>query len=385
MGYGFEMQRCDILVVGGGVQGLWIARHASAAGASVILAERDVCGAGASGGVLGALMPHTPTGWNAKKQFQFDALVELGAELRSVAEETGIDTGYLRCGRIVPVRREGFLAEAERRIAASADVWRYADNAFPHAVEQAGRHDGWFAPQAGPFGVLYDGLSARLSPAATVAALRAAVSQTATIIEGWALAGYDPATGIAWSDAGERIAAGHIVLAAGHEGFKLMQQMIGRDLGVGIKGQAVVLSAEAPAGAPIIYDDGIYVVPHGGGRVAVGSTTEKSWDEPGTTDEQADRLLERARALCPVLRQAEVIASWAGVRPKCHERDPMVGRLPGPGEVYVAAGGYKITFGIAHRLAHWLVLRMAGEAEPFALPGSFAPEHHLNAADARRS
>jgi len=48
----------DLLIVGGGVQGLWIARSAILAGMSVALVEANVCGTGASGGLLGALMPH---------------------------------------------------------------------------------------------------------------------------------------------------------------------------------------------------------------------------------------------------------------------------------------------------------------------------------------
>ncbi|PZR70212.1 MAG: D-amino-acid oxidase, partial [Stutzerimonas stutzeri] len=63
----------DLIVVGGGVMGLWTALFAARQGLSVHLAERRTIGAGASGGVLGALMPHLPDRWNAKKAFQFAA------------------------------------------------------------------------------------------------------------------------------------------------------------------------------------------------------------------------------------------------------------------------------------------------------------------------
>ena len=78
----------DLLVAGGGVMGLWTALFAARAGMSVCLAERRHIGAGASGGVLGALMPHLPDRWNAKKAFQFDALVSLEAEIAALEGES---------------------------------------------------------------------------------------------------------------------------------------------------------------------------------------------------------------------------------------------------------------------------------------------------------
>jgi NADPH-dependent 2,4-dienoyl-CoA reductase/sulfur reductase-like enzyme len=44
----------DLVVVGAGVAGLWLALKAARAGLSVTLVERDRIGAGASGGFLGA-------------------------------------------------------------------------------------------------------------------------------------------------------------------------------------------------------------------------------------------------------------------------------------------------------------------------------------------
>jgi glycine/D-amino acid oxidase-like deaminating enzyme len=379
------MQRCDLLVVGGGVLGLWIARFAAKAGASVILADAAHCGAGASGGVLGALMPHTPTGWNVKKQFQFDALLALESHIRELESETSLDAGYRRCGRIIPIRKHGFLAEAERRGDASRAVWQGKCRQFMHGVYDSGHFGDWFAAEAAPFGLLHDDLSARLSPVRTVGALKASVLRLATVLEGWSFERFDGATHLARARTGKDIQAGHVVLAAGYQTFELLGALSGANLGSGVKGQAAVLAAELPDGAPIIYDDGVYIVPHDDGTVAVGSTTEKEWDDPAAVDEKAHRLVARARALCPLIADAPVLRYWAGVRPKCHERDPIVGFLPGQNPLYVATGGFKITFGIAHRLAECAVAELLGADAASSLPETFRPAHHLSAAGAHRS
>ncbi len=61
--------------------GLWAAFEAGKAGLKTVLIDVQGVGAGASGGLLGALMPHMPDRWSVKKQFQFDALVSLEARI----------------------------------------------------------------------------------------------------------------------------------------------------------------------------------------------------------------------------------------------------------------------------------------------------------------
>ena len=93
----------DMAVIGGGIVGLWTAYEAARQGRSATLIEKRTIGAGASGGLLGALMPHQPTGWNAKKEFQLDGLLTLETEIAALEEMTGVTTGYRRCGRLMPI------------------------------------------------------------------------------------------------------------------------------------------------------------------------------------------------------------------------------------------------------------------------------------------
>lgn len=367
---------CDLLVVGGGIMGLWIARHAVAAGLKVTVVESERCGSGASGGVLGALMPYLPTGWNAKKQLQFDALVALEPELRILEAETGFTTGYERCGRIVPIRREGFRPEAMRRADASHASWAAEDGAFVNEVLPAGAYSDWISPDVAPFGLLVDNLTARLNPAATVAALKSALEESARVLEGCPFETFDDTAGMARCSNGRTIATDVVVLAAGYHTYPMLEALTGQSVGTGIKGQAAVFDIGAARTAPVIYDDGLYIISHDDGTVAVGSTTEKTWQDAAAPDHQVDGLVVRARALCPILRDAPVVRTWAGMRPKNHLREPVVGRLPGHDRVWVATGGYKITFGIAHHLARWLVAALTGSGTDIDMPDTFRVAHH---------
>ena len=112
--------------------------------------------------------------------------------------------------------------------------------------------------------------------------------------------------------------------------------------------------------------------------MAIGSTSEDVFDQPLTTDARLDALIADARALVPALDQSPVIERWAGLRPKASARDPMVGRHPDHPRVSALAGGFKVSFGIAHRLAEAAVAEICDE--PFALPESFSLAHHLASA-----
>jgi glycine oxidase len=373
----------DLLIVGGGVQGLWIARSAIQAGMSVALVEANACGTGASGGLLGALMPHVPTGWSEKKQFQFEALVRLETETRKLTEETGIDTGYSRCGRAMPIRAKGFLDQFPSRRAASWLHWQTVRERFELATLTADALDGWLDPERASLGIFWDPLAARINPPQYIAALKSSIADRCVIHENWRFVSYNNARGQALNDNGDVLIAAHIVLAAGYETFSLTRPMTGLELGGGVKGQAALLAASMPEQRPIIFDDGMYIVAHSTDLCAVGSTTEPDWDDPASTSDLIDARVDQARRLCPPLRDAPIVATWAGVRPQSAARDPIIGRLHPEHPVYIASGGFKITLGIAHLAAERLVDGIVTDRTPTGLPASFSPQLHVTTAQSK--
>ena len=111
---------------------------------------------------------------------------------------------------------------------------------------------------------------------------------------------------------------GAVVHATGVAGLADLSAYVGRTVGAGVKGQALALRHEA-CDLPQLFVDGLHIVPHVDGTVAIGSTSESVWHEDGP-DAQLDGLLTRAVAAVPVLAGAEVVARWAGVRPRAASR-----------------------------------------------------------------
>jgi glycine oxidase len=185
--------------------------------------------------------------------------------------------------------------------------------------------------------------------------------------------GYSSETGITFS---------HAFIAAGATSFPILQSLMPpmpKPLGQGVKGQAALMKADLDPTLPVVFLDGVYVVPHEGGLAAVGSTSENHYDDPLSTDHQLDTVIEKARALIPALRHAEVVERWAGIRPKAIGRDPLVGPVPGHPNIIALTGGFKISFGMAHRLAesaldHVLDRSTAPLPENFTLSGQIARE-----------
>ncbi|MBX2855336.1 MAG: FAD-binding oxidoreductase [Rhodobacteraceae bacterium] len=375
----------DLLVAGAGIFGLWTAKRAVEAGLKVAIAEPRRPGAGASGGLLGALTAHSPDRWNPKKQFQFDALTELPGLIAALEAETGLSAGYRRCGRLMPIAKPGFLSQVKERVIGAEEYWRVGADQFVYEARSLGEAAplGWISPEAAPLGAAWDSLAARVSPRAYVGALWAWLRPRVTLYE-QAYTGWDGA--VVLSDGG-RVATGAAALAAGYEAFPLIASALDLEgpVGGGVKGQS--LSARLAPGAaaglgdvaalPLIYEDGVYVAVHEDGTVAVSGTSERDWEHPGAVDPANDGFWRRAQALCPALEGAAVLEWWAGVRPRAAGRDPMIGRLPGKAPIYAVAGGYKISFGIAHRVAQAVVDEIMGASMSAPLPPSFTIERHF--------
>lgn len=373
----------DLLVAGGGVMGLWTALFAARQGLSVQLVDKRRIGAGASGGLLGALMPHLPDRWNAKKAFQFEALVRLEEDVAALEAETGLSTGYRRSGRLIPLakphNRDIALGHAEDAL----DVWRTPDRAFAFEVLDAPPVAGWPAEGAMACGLVHDHLAGRLAPRGLLTALRAALDKLpgVSIREGVGIDAIDAAASIARLDDGSEIAFGNCVLAAGVETFPLLTALtppLAKFVGTGVKGQAACLKAAVDPSLPVIFADGLYIVPHENGLVAIGSTSENSFADPHATDGLLDTLIEKARHMAPVLGDAPVVERWAGLRPKAIGREPMVGRHPDHPNISLMTGGFKVSFGLAHMLARAVLNEIKGGT--LGVPPSFTVAAHFEEA-----
>ncbi|EJJ26058.1 glycine/D-amino acid oxidase, deaminating [Rhizobium sp. CF142] len=361
--------------------GLWAAVHAERRGIRTLLVDAGRPGGGASGGLLGALMPHMPDRWSEKKQFQFDALVSLEAEIAAIEKATGLSAGYRRSGRLIPLPKPHLRRIASGHSEDAKVHWRAGERRFHWHVLDCPPGKGWIDPSAGDSGFVHDTLAARVAPRSLVAALVAFLREARHVrmLENTEIADLDPVRGTASIDAGT-IAFGRCILAAGYRSFPFLEKLtpgLQKPLGQAVKGQAALLAADIDPALPTIFRDGLYVVAHEGGHVAVGSTSENSFADPFSTDEQLDALIEAARDMVPMLRDAPVIERWAGLRPKAIDRDPMVGAHPENHNLITLTGGFKVSFGLAHRLAEAAICIASDTNAEFLLPESFAISNHI--------
>ncbi|NNE51492.1 MAG: FAD-dependent oxidoreductase [Sulfitobacter sp.] len=325
------MASYDLTIRGAGIFGLSIAWVAVRRGARVQVVDPFGPAAGSSGGIVGALAPHVPENWNAKKAFQLDSLLMAESFWRDVSDAGGVTSGYARAGRLQPIADEAALALARLRAETALALWQ--DHATWEVIPALDTH---WAPHSPSSWLIRDSLSAHLHPRQGCAALVAALAGKGVEIRTEAEASGQTlwATG----------AAGLADLSAGHR----------RSMGAGIKGQAALLAYDA-RGLPQLFAQGVHIIPHLDGTVAVGSTSEREFDDGASTDAQLDAVIEAARIAVPALRNAQVIDRWAGVRPRARTRAPMLGPWPNRPGHFVANGGFKIGFGMAPKVAEVMV------------------------------
>lgn len=348
------MARGDRATVrGGGIFGLACAYALARRGVRVRLIETSRIGAGSSGGTVGALSPHVPEQWNAKKQFQFESLMMGQAFWDGVKAIGGEDAGYARLGRLQPLADAAAVALAELRAKGAAEnwagqaVWRVAP------VEEFGA----FAPVSPTGLVIHDTLTARAAPRAAGAALVAAIEALGGEII-----------------LGEGNEVGPVIHATGIWGLEALSEAVGKTVGNGVKGQSAILRHDAGP-VPQIFSDGLLIVPHANGTVGVGSTAERDYTDPNSTDAQLEDVLARACALVPALAGAEVIDRWAAVRPRSVTRAPMLGAWPGRPGHYIVNGGFKIGFGMAPKVAEVMADLLTEGRD--AIPEGFRVEDNL--------
>ncbi len=350
----------DLLVVGAGIFGLWAARHGLKTGKKVLVLEKRRLGAGASGGFMGALMPHMPDRWDKKAELQFDALSELEGLVGELEEDTGTDCGFRRCGRLVPLVHEKTRDLVRYRKECAEQHWCGKFNVELMENSELGRCSNWLAPDCAPFGAQWDDFSARIDPRAYLQALASFVAAHGEIRQDTGVVRLEPETRSVVLENGDRVSAGEICVAAGWEAYDLLQPFMeklndGKPIGRGVKGQAMLLEFAHDDKEPILFHDGGYVIPQSNNRVATGSTSVNGWQksdfpEAHEFDPRDVGFLEDARRMAPVLKEASIIERWANVRPrnslKVTGNAPFFGAVPGYDGLTARIGGFKIGMGI---------------------------------------
>lgn len=335
----------DLLVVGGGIVGLAVAREAAAAGASVALVDREVVRGGDATDVAAGML--APVG---ELDFGEPGLLKMNLDSASLypdlcvelSSETGIETGYRRSGGL--------------HVAPDADEAAVHRRMLELQVE-SGLDSRWLGPgrarelepalSPSIHGAVFAADDGSVDPRMMALALEESATRSgAVLLRGREIASLlledDRARGVRLAD-GPEILADETVLSCGAETGRL--SWLEPDLRPPIrpvKGQVLELAGDP--GDPIchraIVSERVYVVPRPDGRVIVGATVEeKGWDRTVTAGGVHELLREAYRVL-PDVAELEFLRASAGFRPGTPDNLPIVGRTVCSG-LSLATGHYR--------------------------------------------
>lgn len=330
----------DVAIIGGGVIGSACAWALARAGVSVTLYERGRLGSEASGASAGILAPLAESAHPGPfAELAMAGLHAFAEEIDAIVEESGIDPEYRRCGVIR-------LAQAERDAAAlrQAADWqsnqslglRWIDAQDLLSIEPA------LAPS---FGALYSADEGMVRPPLLVRALATAAARHGARIHehveivgpattGGRVTGVQLGSGVVKS-------AGTILLAGGAWSTALAGSAATSVPVRPVKGQYAMLSIVPRPLRHVVFAGEGYLVPRVDGTLYAGATQEDAGYDRRVTLDGLATVLELARGILPVLRDAEVIGSGAGLRPGSADGLPIIGAAPGIEGLYLATGHYR--------------------------------------------
>jgi glycine oxidase len=105
----------------------------------------------------------------------------------------------------------------------------------------------------------------------------------------------------------------------------------------------------------------IYLVPRGDGRITIGATVERAGFDKTVEPHAIAALLKAAAELWPPIADAEILESWAGLRPGSADELPLIGRTT-QRNTWIATGHFRNGILLAPGTARALSQLIRGEA-----------------------
>lgn len=330
----------QVTVIGAGVIGLSCSYKLAKAGYQVTVYHHQPLSETASGNAAGALKPFDAlqTGWKQKLQQQ--SLWQYPDFLAEVEAESGIETGFKRCGRVAVFDRATNLEKATKAAHQANKAWPFspAQTVLSHKDLLA------YTPDVEPdaCGGIFCHVTALFTPQKLLEALINCCEKRGVAFvqkELTALPDERP-----------------LIVAAGAYTQKLLPEVPMKP----IKRQAILL--EWPFEEPLqhIVENGqVYLVPwpregriegRRGRAVYVGSTFEPEAGFDNTmTDDAEEQLRADAARLFPELKTAKLLKRFSGLQSRgCGEGSTLkLGSVDGKDGVFVAAGHGGVGFCMA--------------------------------------
>jgi glycine oxidase len=351
----------DVIVIGGGVIGLSVALELAGQGAAVTVLEQADFGREASWAGAGILPPGN-----------LDAAVAPEARLRALSHslwpdwaevltaETGIETGYSRCGGLELRTAAGTEDELDD-LASEIKGWRgqgvRVEELAAHALRE-------LEPLVTPETVASYRLP-ELGQVRNPRLMKALLAGCAA--RGVRLRAGTPAIGLEEQGEGSeadgagdgasaedksrridairthsgRVQAGRYLVTGGAWSRGLLAS-VGVDVAVApVRGQIVLVSQSSKPFSHVLQTGSRYLVPRDDGRILIGSTEEHAGFFKANTASAVSELLAFGISRVPSLAHARFERAWSGLRPGSGDGLPYLGRVAGFDNLFIAAGHFR--------------------------------------------
>ena len=334
-----KYQSADVVIVGGGVIGLTIARALAQRGVrDVCLIERTTLGSEASFAAGGILAPQAEA--NSRDQFfelacrSRDLYPDFASALR---EETGIDVELDSTGTLYVAFTEADLDEIEKRYEWQSQAGLVVEKLGPDAVREMEP-----CVSESVRGALRFPRDVQVENRRLVNALVNSVAKQGVRIfadtnvesisvERGRLRGLETSRGF--------IGCETIIIAAGTWSSTIEHSHTPKI--EPIRGQMICFDAKPQLARHVIYSPRGYLVPRHDGRLLAGSTSEHAGFTKQVTAGGLNEIITNAHEISPTILTLPVMDTWSGLRPRAPDGLPVIGPCGEIDGLLYATGHYR--------------------------------------------
>lgn len=364
----------EVLIIGGGVIGLSIARELNKNGVvRITVVDRRATGAEASWAAAGMLAPNIETDTSEDfHRFGTEALDMYPDFADELFAETGVDIELDRSGTLCLAFNESEsteLAETFRRQKLRDVPVEYLSGDDVRRLEplvSRSAHDALLYPA--DWQVENRKLMSALRTFAERSGVRIVenLDVSELIVDGAKVLGVKTAVG--------EMRADITILATGAwtSLIKIGDAFIPGSVKP-IRGQMISFESEARRISRVIYSPRGYVVPRADGRVLVGATVEDVGFDKSVTTEGIESLRMAGGEIIPRLGDLEITEQWAGLRPFAADGLPILGDIPGYRNGLIATAHYRNGILLAPKTAEIVTKKIVDKVESPYFP-SFGVE-----------
>ena len=108
-----------------------------------------------------------------------------------------------------------------------------------------------------------------------------------------------------------------------------------------VRGQMVCLEAKPHLTRHVIFSRRGYIVPRRDGRLLAGSTSENAGFDKSVTAGGINKILQNAHEISPMISNLPIVDTWAGLRPRAPDGLPVLGACVEIDGLFYATGHYR--------------------------------------------